>query len=76
MFAFLALAGIRVVGITPKWKTLGRKVTNAENKHWISNELSFKTPEGCDFIAIYVFTGKGTAESRVFVDNIYLERGK
>ena len=51
-------------------------IDEAENKHWISNELSFKTPEGCNSIAIYVFTGKGSAESRVFVDNIYLERGK
>ena len=69
-------AGIRVVGITPKWKTLGRKVTNVENPHWISNELSFKTPAGCDSIAIYVFMGPGSKESRVFVDNIYLERKK
>ena len=67
-------AGIRVVGINPERKTLARKISAAVNAYWIENKCSFKIPEECNSVAIYVFMGKGSADSRVFVDNIWLKR--
>ena len=67
-------AGLRVVSLSPARKTIARKVTTASSSHWIENKMSFKVPDGCTKIAIYIFMGKGSAESRIFADNIFLKR--